>query len=279
MPKNKFIPVRKKFAPEKKKKDIIGTTFKYVGYLTAVFGLLFAVQKIFESTQSEKEKFEKEKTVQGELKPAPITTYNPATTEHPEQLLKFSDNPLKDSLPEIKGIPLPQLKYGKDGVVLFYIGKMVTSMPASTLLEGIFLRVPITIDQCETYPILFGAKDGKLYVSIDFKDLQKEQVIGSIEFNHWKLYKENMLNFDSDDQRLEVRDKQNNIAFSIKYSKFAGLDMVSIAGYFLSPNAVIVIPNDSTISKEAFFCFPKNDGMGKPMASVKIQQIKTIFPK
>ncbi len=61
-----------------------------------------------------------------------------------------------------------------------------------------------------------AVKDNRMYVSIEFKDLLKEETVGVIEYNHWKLYKYNLLDFHNDDNRLEVIDKQNNIVFSIR---------------------------------------------------------------
>jgi hypothetical protein len=49
-----------------------------------------------------------------------------------------------------------------------------------------------------------------------------------------------MIDFNNDDNRLEVKDKQGHIAFSVKY---LGANSVFIAGYYITPTTVMVLSN------------------------------------
>ena len=114
------------------------------------------------------------------------------------------------------------------------------------LYTGVNLFAPL-FTGCTDSKLILGLKDSRIYVSVEFKDLKKEETIGIIEFNHWKLYKENTFDFDNTDEKLQVKDKQNNIVFSIEYDTKPGDDpQININGYFINPKAVLVVSENGT---------------------------------
>jgi len=111
-------------------------------------------------------------------------------------------------------------------------------------------------------------------VSVKFFDLEKDEFIGSIAYNHWNLFTPNLLDFHNDDERLEVKDKQNNIVFSIIYEGVG----VWISGYFIDSKSIIVMPNDPKKSKTGHpLCLLKTDASWKQKALDEIVVIKSIF--
>ena len=128
-----------------------------------------------------------------------------------------------------------------------------------------------------------AAKDDRLYVSAKFIALSDENEIGEMEFNHWKIYNGTYSDYDYDDDKFEVKDKQGHIVFSISYSTDKMQSFVSISGYFVSPKSVIVL-----ISKDAFTihtsgdvrphdCIQKSDSNWKVNAEIEIAKIKSAF--
>lgn len=104
-----------------------------------------------------------------------------------------------------------------------------------------------SLSGCTDTNLTIGVKDERLYVSTVFKDIEKEETVGSIEFNHWKLFKPNLLDFRNGEQKLEVKDKQNRIVFSVRFSK--DVDAVFISGYFISSKSILILssPVERTI--------------------------------
>ena len=132
------------------------------------------------------------------------------------------------------------------------------------------------------------AKDDRLYVSAKFLDLENEFEIGEMNYNCWSLYKENLLDYHYDDEKLEVLDKRGNIVFSIAYENLGDPNStadkyVVIAGYFISPSKLLVLNNLEYFNKgrhvddHSHELFNKSDTGYKANALKEIRKIRSIF--
>lgn len=127
--------------------------------------------------------------------------------------------------------------------------------------------------------IKFGLKDDRVYVSTEFKDLQKEETIGIIEFNHWKVWKRNRLFYYDDENRLEVRDLQNLKVFSIKYEFDGVLQEIFVSGYFIQPENVAILAFNKDTTKMIQTCIQKSDLAWKTKTWKLAEKIETVFPE
>ncbi|WP_158991540.1 hypothetical protein [Mucilaginibacter sp. L196] len=207
---------------------------------SVVIGLILDYQQIKNMLLSPQKQYEQNYFYKGDLSPEKIS-------DDKTLLYKLSPVPpnfnyvKKNWLPLIPGIAI---KFNPDSMLHIFVGQYNFYCPKTILEKGVSLHLPNT---CDTTSLLsLGVKDDRIYVSVQFDDLQKEETVGYITYNHWTLYRPNMFDFQTDGKRyLQVEDLKNNIIFSIHYWK--GVDVVDdgvfIAGYFLESKSVTVIPN------------------------------------
>lgn len=187
------------------------------------------------------------------------------------------------NLPKIKGIPAKLFSnpnFIKNGKVNLNLGGLLLQIPPAVFLKGVNILDPyffMDFSECPGQKLLaFGVKDDRLYISVEFKDIVDEKTIGIIEFNHWKLFT-NDIDFDANDSQLEVRDHQNNIVFSIKYSEDTELSAtIELDCYLLGPKGVLVF-NSGRLNKvgnqaNGFVCFDKKDKNWKQTAQHEIDK-------
>jgi len=205
----------------------------------------------------------------------------------------FLSEPPKSEVPKIEGILLDSTSLAAPTHPLFSgtwftFANQNIDMPIEVLKHGVEFALPIvnglTPDNpnCGKSTVRFGVHNKRLYVSCSFYDIKNEEFIGSIEYNHWKLYIPNLLIFYNDSKRLEVRDKQNNIVFSMKYHHVkdgTSFPHISIGGYFINNKAIIVVPNYPSNPAHDCFCFPKIDSNWKDRAKDIIDSLITVFPE
>jgi hypothetical protein len=239
-----------------------------IGVLCGIFASLPTIKEIF---LTQHEKHIKAHFYEGDIQ-APIFKENiKANYSLSESIPNFTIPKVIDNYPLIKGIPIKKQSY----TFVFVSGYIFTCFEQD-LHNGIDIFNPL-FTPCSSSHLFLAVKDNRLYVSVEFKDLEKEETIGIIEFNHWKLYKENVLDYnDKDPTKLEVKDKQNNIVFSLKYSD--DTNMVWISGYFIGSKSIIVMPNDPYKSKSINpYCVLKADSNWKKKALEEITLIKSIY--
>lgn len=270
--------------------------------ILTVISLVFGLPAFIDFLKSPKEKYNTETFIEGDLKPARIgnTSALSATGDLGD---KFTINHTAyEHAPKIEGILLKRLK--ERGTVAVQCGNVMILTSSGALSNGLdilhinendFYRATFdtTIKKnsqqsCVPNKIILGLHDNRLYVSVEFKDLKKEETIGNIEFNHWKLYKPNLFDFHNTDSTLQVIDKQNNVVFSVRYVS-AG-NCVLINGYLIGDESVYVMPRDMTLTSESQIydtsarifssdtcvCIYKSDGDWKQKAQKAISKIKRI---
>lgn len=77
-----------------------------------------------------------------------------------------------------------------------------------------------------------------LFLSTSFKDIQNNEIVGTISENHWSLFKPNLLNYQNTDSGLVVIDRGGNIIFKIN---FGLLNILNVDGYFVGIKNVAVL--------------------------------------
>lgn len=228
------------------------------------------IKKVF---LNPKEIYDKETFIEGDLKPAKLNIIDSFEKISNEGVIRFSTELIKDTLPVIKGILI------KDFIksdILVIMGNSGRTYARDDYYTGI--DVLKSLKKCIQKKIILGVKDDRLYVSCEFKDLQNEQTIGVIEFNHWKLYKANMFDFISTDDKLEVIDKQHHIVLSIGYIvNKNNSQCLYIDGYFIDPTSILVLRGHKVLGKEYENCFLKSDKNWKQKAELAIESIKSAF--
>ncbi|WP_428330994.1 hypothetical protein [Mucilaginibacter sp.] len=272
-------PLKKEAAPKSKNLLFIKNTFKsfwgiviIISVLSGIYYLFFPypLSKLF---QTEQEKRDNEIFDKGELKapPAPIMDNQRYSISKitPDFNIPRS---IKLHYRPVKGIVLPDLN--KNGYVFVSLSGYIFTCFRVDLEKGIDIFDPF-LSNCATTSLNLAVKDSKLYVSVVFKDLEKEEVIGIISYNHWQILKTNVLKIKDDDpEKFEVIDKQNNIVFSMKYQA----EGVWISGYFIGAKSIIVMPNDPKKYKKFLpLCILKSDSSWKQKALDEIIKIKTIY--
>ena len=259
--------------PEKNTRNFGKKIWTYLGYLALLISIIIARDPIINIFSSPKEKYEREAFVEGDLRPPKLTQIDTGKGYKISEVSPFYTNMVDEAYPKIRGIYMKGFnKRIQTGIVL---GSEAILCFNDDLYKGIEISNPL-MKGCTDFKISFGVKDSRLYISTEFKDLEKEETIGFIEYNHWKLYKPNLLYFENDDKRLEVRDKQNNIVFSISYQEVSdnSVGIVYIGGYFVNSASVLVLSAKPSFNE----CYSKSKGEWRQNAMDKIRTIKSVFP-
>ena len=270
-----YIPVSNKENISKNKFKV--KLWQLVVGISVIVSIIVTYEPIRSFFLNPHEKYKEEKFIEGDLKPKPFTsdTGSYTTSEHPPVFIfnKYR----KDDFPIINGIYIDG--FDKMDYVHVIVGGVLYTCFKKDFYKGINIFNPF-FATCVNTNLILGVHDNRLYVSAEFKDLQKEETIGFIEFNHWSLYKPNMLDFENDDERLQVKDKQNNIVFAINLKSVQPKEyaVIEINGYFINPSSILIITNETHRSpKYNFECIPKSDSDWKQKALLTIQGIKSIF--
>lgn len=166
----------------------------------------------------------------------------------------------------IKGIFIPDRVLETDKDLSVFYGSVGITYPIGKYKQGV--DVTPSLIGCEGQPlsdIKLKIINNRLYVSIEINDLESGEIVGIIDYNHWSLYKKNVLRYHDEDNYLEVIDKYNNVVFSIF---FFNSHTIRIQGYFLRRGAITVVSDGVT-------CLGDSD---KKEAMQAIKRIKKIYP-
>lgn len=232
-----------------------------MGIVTALIANYQPIRNIF---LTEKEKHDKENFDSGEIK-APV--HSPQTVQSfSEKPPTFLTSPILDTFPRIKGLLIDVEKARGDNAIAINIGGNLTLIP----LENLYGRsLQLT---CTNSVMYFLANGNRLYVSVEFKDILTEQHIGIIEYNRWRVYIPNALEWKYDDYKFEVKDKQGYIVCAV----ISTGNTIDVTGYFINPTDISILRIDGTVPIDT--CISKNKPYWKREAQTEILKIKSIFP-
>jgi hypothetical protein len=263
---------------ESKANKFLNKVWKYIVGIGILLGIGASIPVIIDYFKTDKQKFEDDHFIQGDLKPDKLTTkYNPGDKKVSEHKIKLSVIPPGDTLPKIHGI---YIKNFETANVSITIGDHSTFDDPYYYYAGIDVFRTLRKRACNTSSLTVGVADDRLYVNVVFHDINTGQTIGEIEFNHWKLYKENLYDFYSDDQKLEVIDKQHNIVFSLAYEKSRDANAVIIQGYFMDSEKTMVAVTRSPFLAVGYAdikCFDQKDSDYKVAVLKEIAKIKSLI--
>jgi hypothetical protein len=264
-------------AAEKPKKriGIVGWS-GIIAAIVAIFLVPAYWEPLKRTFMSKKQRNEYDNFDTGTLKPAPLDTSLVKSETAQQTFLDTSGKTPHVSTNVVEPPEGPPIK----GILIFDSVKTVLLFQWGTNNFGFTMKQledGVTIDRmvhvCGPVDVKFKVKDNRIYTSAKFNSILNEENIGTMEYNHWRVYLPNLMDYDHDEERLQVRDKQSNIVFSIQY---LGNGRVSIAGYFVDEDKIFVLVNDPTV-QTPFICVPKKDPEWRSKAAAKIKQIKPIF--
>jgi hypothetical protein len=253
-----------------------GSVIIYIAIILAVVSLLVVVKyqdPIRNFFQPPKDKFVTQKPVTVDVHPPKLQPgkLDMGSIKILEQPPVFYTEPFENKYPTINGIRLRT--FDSSGFTVFGIGNTALPFYNPDLERGIEFSIG-NQSGCPDHKISLFLKNMRLYVAAEFKDFEKEEVMGVMEYNHWKVYKDNIGDFKNDDFGLEVKDKQGKVAFSI-CSGYG--NVVYIAGYFINHRSVMVVQNNYQKTREHFRCIPKKDSDWRRRAEYEVGIIKSIF--
>jgi hypothetical protein len=249
------------------------TFWKIIGVLFIIVGGMLSIVQLYDrffpqKEKSQKEEYDNEIFVKGELNLPKIPLK--------ENTAKFLTAPVIDSLKRIKILPNLDTLRGvyianfDESNIAIAVGNEVSTMFHNHFYAGVNILPRI----CSVNELFLKVKDDRLYVSLEFKDLQKEETIGIIEYNHWKLVKDNMFDWKDTDSSIVVWDKQHNVVLSLLYQNSPTNQMIYLNGYFIGNDAVLVL-NDRGNTQAG--CYQKRDPGWKQKALNNIQTIRAVF--
>lgn len=187
-------------------------------------------------------KFVNETQITGQLKPPEIKIPNSSYTilDIPQS---FKISTLKSIGPHISGISIKDFSERK--YIIMVIGGLHFKCPTEDLLKGI-RPYEATFKPCGGATLDVGVKDNRLYVSLRFRSFPDGALIGNMEFNHWTLFRKNLISYKADDERLEVKDNQGYIVLSVRYLVDSGNEgIVAISGYLFEKPNLVILPNNN----------------------------------
>lgn len=152
-------------------------------------------------------------------------------------LLK-SDKELFINEKYVKGVLLPpELSFMNE--IEFRCAGFSTLYDKRSLTTGI--KYPI--ENASNIDIHFILKDNRIYTSLDFYSINDGNYIGKLNYKHWNLVKQNILDYNESDNIFEIIDNMNNVVFRLAYEY---PNIINIEGYQISNNSVYVFNETST---------------------------------
>jgi hypothetical protein len=224
----------------------------FLAVLGTLVTIVVSIPQLRNMFTSSKQLVHEEKFEEGNLVSPKLPDPQYTILEKRPEIINYAAN---DSFPPLKGVHIPG--FNRSQFVMVQVGQNVFNFFREDMEAGIRLgRSPIS--GCDYSNISFVVKNERLYVSLKFWDLRSEDLIGDIQFNHWKICKGTYFDCNYDDRHFEVTDKQGNIVVSVEFG-FA--NMIHISGYFVQPgdSTALVVRNDMIKATEKWDCIPKSD--------------------
>jgi hypothetical protein len=185
-------------------------------------------------------------------------------SEHPQ----FYYNKSTYKYPKVNGVYIRDLH--KMTELVFETGWERFSIPVAKLYEGVAIGNDNDSAQCSGTHLEVIAKADRLYTSCVIRDFKGGGKIGEMRLNRWEIYNGTYKDYHCTDSSFEVLDSQGYLAFGISYTESVLKPFVTIAGYFVHPDYILVfnpkIPRSS--------CFPKSSKNWERLAEAEIFNLK-----
>ena len=271
-------------APQTLKSKIsafINRNLKIISGIILILSGTVAYFDLKDRFESPKEIHEKENFVEGDLKPSHVKNFTSDTIPKKQDIISksfsevppiFRTTPIVDSYRPLKGLLFKK----PPGSTLLYltIGSVKYPIFYKELESNPPLPLAITNMCGLKCPIYLSLKNDRLYISAEFRDLQKEERIGTIEFNHWRLYVPNLLDWAESETQLQVWDKKG---FTVCAVETDGYSTCTINGYYITPTSIWILGNNGNEPDE--ICFLKTDSNWKQKSEIEIAKIKPLLIK
>jgi hypothetical protein len=213
-------------------------------------------------------------------------TYNKATSKAEiariYRELEAEKNRPKPYPHPIKGITISNIK--KLNSLIITMGSEHKELSVGDLKNGIEVIVPPykrPIDAATGYDydiydsLYLKIVDNKLYAACKLTDIEDGKTVGRMSYDHWSEYNSKFKMRHNDD-RFEIRDKNNYIIFALK---FTPPNKLLLQGYFIGLGAIRGFSDP-----ESGLCIWKqfNPYRGKTWQEASmpfIKEIKSVYPK
>ena len=147
----------------------------------------------------------------------------------------------------IPGILLPD-EIKNDSLITFDIGFAYFKIKTEHLKDSLNKGLGYVLVSPTGGPLIdlgIYLKENRLLFSMNIFDLQRDEIVGTLNYNHWSLFKPNFLDYYFDDKSLEIIDRQNNVVFSIK---LLSSNKIRLRGYFSTDSNVTVLSDSGLIT-------------------------------
>lgn len=270
--------------------EFVGKKWKVVLGVGAIIGILANIGKIAEYFKSKKDTFEENHIAKGRINAHEISQDYQMESDTFETETIFT-RARTGNFPPVNGIRLID-KESSNHEIMFMAGSGMWRVPHGRLKKGITFTNLVNSTDCNTSKIKLVARNNRLYVSAEFRDLQNNVLVGKMDFNRWEVYLDNLLDYKYDDDRIEVRDKQGYIIFAVGlFQENQGPNGgIVIRGYFQNPKTIMMMNNSKTIevmlkgpdgrlipSAEYYKCISKEDPAWKSKSEEYIDKIESVF--
>lgn len=275
-----------KKTPVLPKRSIKEISIKYWKIFSGILLIVCAIPAIVfiknEFFTSAIEQHDKQYLTQGDLKSPKI--FNDSDSSIVD---KYSDTislpAIKNNYPKVIGLDVKG--FNNHQQIIVNLSNRPLRCTPKDFYKGVY-PFDSLFSSCLHKKLILGVKNERLYVSVEFKDLEKEETIGIIEFNHWQLYNPNFIKVkvDPDEKKLEVYDLKSNIVFTINYKELdSNVAMITIGGYFLDDNSALIIPTVADgvhIAPDTMLralCISKRDKRWKAKARKAAHSVHSIY--
>jgi hypothetical protein len=196
-------------------------------------------------------------------------TLNPKPIEHQEDTnlvirnypFKITRPPISESPPAMLGILLPSDLVSNPNLKIYLGSNSIDHAFLGDYFSGVDLNyAPFG---CAISDVKMSLKilANRLFISTSFRDIQTNDLVGTVVYNDWTLYVPNMLRFAQSDSTLEVYDKHGYAITRIKFKQPNG---ILIQGYYAGADSAWVLAR------------PQNCYNIKSQHSEMIKEIETI---
>ena len=137
----------------------------------------------------------------------------------------------------INGILVPDLVLDS-GIIFKYGATNFLGYSSRELNEGKDINgEEFKMDSIPPFDLHILLIGDRFYASAVLRDIYTKEIIGIMNFNRWSLFESNLMDFYSDDNFLEVMDKNGFVVFQLSFQK---PNTINLKGYSFVSGKVIV---------------------------------------